>query len=77
MIVGGGVSYRPVAPLLLALDVKWINYSGTRGFEQKNWAMTASGPFVQGFGWRDIWTVSLGAQYKVTPAFAVRAGYNS
>ncbi|WP_347887898.1 outer membrane protein transport protein [Nitrosomonas europaea] len=76
MIVGGGVSYRPVAPLLLALDVKWINYSGTRGFEQKNWAMTASGPFVQGFGWRDIWTVSLGAQYKVTPAFAVRAGYN-
>ncbi|MCC6917513.1 outer membrane protein transport protein [Nitrosomonas sp.] len=76
MIIGGGLSYQPVEPLLLALDVKWINYSGTKGFEQKNWAMTASGPFVQGFGWRDIWTVSLGAQYKVTPAFAVRAGYN-
>lgn len=76
MIVGGGVSYQPTAPLLLALDVKWINYSSTKGFDQKNWASTPSGPYVQGFGWQDIWTLSLGAQYKVTPEFALRAGYN-
>ncbi|MBX3300955.1 MAG: outer membrane protein transport protein [Nitrospira sp.] len=79
LIVGGGVSYQPIEPLLLALDVKWINYSNTKGFERENWLASPAGPglaSVQGFGWENIWTVSLGAQYKVTPVFAVRAGYN-
>jgi long-chain fatty acid transport protein len=76
LIVGGGASYRPTQQWLVAADVKWINYSGTRGFEEKNFASSASGPFVQGFGWEDIWTFSVGTQYELTPRFAVRAGYN-
>lgn len=76
MTIGGGISYQPIAPLLLALDVKWINYSDTRGFERQNWAMSASGPFVQGFGWKDIWTMAVGAQYKLDSTWTLRAGYN-
>ena len=76
MIVGGGVSYKPIAPLTLAADVKWINYTDTDGFEKENFASSPSGPFVQGFGWESIWTVSLGAQYMITPKLAFRSGYN-
>lgn len=76
MIVGGGLSYKPVEDLILAADLKWINYSGTNGFEKKNFAASASGPYVQGFGWENIWTVALGAQYRITPRFTLRAGYN-
>ena len=76
MIIGSGVSYKPMTPLVLAADVKWINFSNTHGFEDKNFASTPAGPFVRGFGWEDIWTISFGAQYRVTPKFAIRSGYN-
>lgn len=76
MIIGGGLSYKPVEDLILAADVKWIDYSHTRGFEEKNFAATPTGPYVKGFGWNAIWTFSLGAQYKIDSRFTVRAGYN-
>ena len=76
LIVGGGASYLPVEDLTLALDLKWINYSGTRGFEQSNFARSPTGPYVKGFGWEDIFAVALGSQYKVTKELSLRAGYN-
>jgi long-chain fatty acid transport protein len=76
LIVGGGLSYQPVDDLTLAADIKWINYRNTRGFEKRNFAATPAGPYVRGFGWNDIWTFSLGAQYQITPRLALRAGYN-
>ncbi len=75
MIVGGGVSYRPSDTLMLAADLRWINYSDTRGFEDENYGVS-SGPFVRGFGWEDILVVALGVQYKLSPVMVVRAGYN-
>jgi long-chain fatty acid transport protein len=33
-------------------------------------------PYVKGFGWQDIFTVALGAQYKLNSRFTLRAGYN-
>lgn len=76
MIIGGGMSYRPVEPLLLALDVKWINYSGTQGLSGQGFQASPQGPFVRGFGWRDIWVVALGGQYQATSNLALRLGYN-
>ena len=76
MIVGGGLSYKPVEDLTLAADIKWINYKDTAGFQASNFAATPLGPYVRGFGWQDIWTLALGGQYKLTPRFALRAGYN-
>lgn len=76
LTVGGGVSYLPINDLTLALDLKWINYSGTAGFKESNFAPSPTGPYVQGFGWEDIFTVGFGTQYKVTKEFALRAGYN-
>lgn len=76
MIVGVGLSYKPVEELILASDVKWINYRDTEGFKDKNFTATASGPYVRGFGWDNIWTFSLGGQYQISPRFKLRAGYN-
>jgi long-chain fatty acid transport protein len=76
MIVGGGVSYKPISEWIVAADVKWINYSGTRGFQERNFAPSPTGPYVRGFGWDDIWTFSLGTQYKIDSRWTVRAGYN-
>lgn len=76
MIVGAGLSYKPVDDLTLATDVKWINYKDTEGFQAKNFAPTPTGPYVRGFGWQDIWTVALGAQYKLNQRFTLRTGYN-
>lgn len=75
MILGAGLSYRPDDTLTLAADLRWINYRDTRGFEQKNYAVDG-GPYVQGFGWEDIMVVSLGAQYRLSPAMVLRVGYN-
>lgn len=76
LILGGGVKYTPLDDLILALDLRWINYSGTEGFHAKNFAPSPTGPYVKGFGWQDIFTVALGAQYKINSRFTVRAGYN-
>jgi long-chain fatty acid transport protein len=76
LIVGAGLSYEPTDDLLLAADLKWINYKDTEGFKASNFAATPNGPYVRGFGWQDIFTFSLGAQYKLNSRFALRGGYN-
>ncbi len=76
LIVGGGISYQPTDALLLAADLKWINYRDTEGFHDRNFGTSATGPFVRGFGWENVFAVSLGAQYKLTPRIALRAGYS-
>lgn len=76
MIVGGGLGYRPISPLTLALDVKWVNYSATQGLADQGFQATPQGPYVRGFGWRDIWVVALGGQYQLTEQIALRLGYN-
>lgn len=77
LIVGAGLSYQPIDKLTLAADLKWINYSGTKGLSEKNWGNAGTtAPFVRGFGWEDIWAFSAGAQYQVTDRLKLRAGYN-
>jgi len=76
MIVGAGLSYQPVDDWTLAADLKWINYKDTQGFQASNFTSTPRGPYVQGFGWQDIWTLALGTQYKLNSRFTLRGGYN-
>lgn len=76
LVAGLGVSLTPSADWLVAADVKWIDYRDTEGFKQRNYAMGAGGPYVQGFGWNSIWVLALGTQYHLTRQVALRAGYN-
>jgi long-chain fatty acid transport protein len=57
-----GLSVEPGDAWLVELDTKWINWSGAKGYKD--------------FDWEDQWVLGLGAQFKITPAFSLRAGYN-
>lgn len=76
MILGAGVAYRPVSPLMLGLDLRWVNFTGTRGFEEQGLQATPTGPMLRGTGWDDIWVVAAGAQYSISERLALRLGYN-
>ena len=61
-VVALGVAMEPSAAWLVELDTKWINWSGAKGYED--------------FDWEDQWTIGIGAQFNLTQAFSLRAGYN-
>jgi len=60
--VGFGVAVTLFDKLLIAGDVKWVNWSNAQGYDD--------------FGWDDQWVYALGAQYEVIPKLFLRAGFN-
>jgi len=73
MIVSIGTAYTGFQRTLIALDARYLDYSNTKPFAQSGFAPTGA---VAGLGWDSIFALSLGAQYKVTDALAVRGGYS-
>jgi long-chain fatty acid transport protein len=73
-ILSLGGSYTGVQDLVLACDVRWINYKSTRGFGDPA-GIDASGA-VTGLGWRDVFYLGVGAQYQLTSALSLRGGYS-
>jgi len=67
-----GAAYTGFHRWDLAVDVRYINYADTDGFEPARFAPTGA---VTGFGWNSIWAVSVGAQYHVCRHVKLRAGY--
>lgn len=56
----------------LALDFRTVDYENTAGFANTGWTQTAS---VAGFGWKDIYILSAGLQYKGISKLPLRFGY--
>lgn len=73
MIVSGALSYTGVEDLLLALDVRYIDYANTTGFDEVGFDNQFA---VTGFGWDPVTVVALGAEYMVAEGFPVRVGYS-
>jgi long-chain fatty acid transport protein len=61
-VLAFGVSYEPASAWLVEFDTKWINWSNAKGYKD--------------FDWEDQWAYGIGAQYKITQALSLRAGYN-
>ena len=60
---GFGIAFEPLKGVLLTEgDVKWVNWSGAKGYKD--------------FDWRDQWVFAFGVQYKPVKELALRAGYN-
>ena len=72
-----GVAFSPTPAWTLALDVGRIQYSGVPavGNPSSNQAPlgASNGP---GFGWQDITIFKIGAAWKMSEAWTLRAGYN-
>lgn len=79
---GFGIAFRPVAPLLVAVDLVWIDWSGSIG----STTLRATGPgnpaapgeiaVTTPQNWRDQYVFATGFAWDVTPRFALRGGYN-
>lgn len=74
---GVGVAFQATPTLLLGLDYQRINYSDVPsvGNPSTNTALlgSAGGP---GFGWSDVNVIKLGVEWKASPQWTLRAGYN-
>jgi long-chain fatty acid transport protein len=73
MITSVGVSYCGFERLLLASDVRYIDYRNTPPFDRQGFTPQGA---VRGVGWDSVFVVTLGAQYQVTDRLSVRAGYS-
>ncbi len=80
-----GINFRPIEPLRIEADVRWINYRDVMwepdisGMQML--AMTPNGPQPVKmdnwpFHWHNQWVYSLGAEYKATKKLTLRAGIN-
>jgi long-subunit fatty acid transport protein len=66
-IISVGAAYDGIENLLLAADVRWMDYGATKLLGD---AITDGGA-----GWRSIWATSVGSNYRLTDALSVQAGY--
>ncbi|ESQ90988.1 OmpP1/FadL family transporter [Asticcacaulis benevestitus] len=77
---GVGLSYQATAPLNLAFDVRKINYSEVKSVGNPLSQLFLGAPFGSdngpGFGWRDVTTYKVGANYAISPRLTVRGGYS-
>jgi long-chain fatty acid transport protein len=71
-----GASYQVIEPLVVALDVEWINWSGTNGKDQPKFTVNTTPAPPWNMNWSDQVVVKVGAQYAATKELKIRAGYN-
>jgi long-chain fatty acid transport protein len=75
--VGAGIAYRPTDRWLLALDLTWYNWKNA--LDQVDIKTNAPGPLSDvrfDMHWKDQIVFAVGAAYKITEAWTLRAGYN-
>jgi len=73
MQLQAGVAFDVTPATMLALDLKWVNWSNPHTIGNS----TNSGPTAsRGFGWDDQIIVMLGVEHDVTDTLSLRAGYN-
>jgi len=80
--VGVGVAVRPVPPLLVAVKVAWLDWSGAL----ETSTLSASSPDNPGappalslpstMNWSDQFVFAIGVAYDLTEKAVLRAGYN-
>jgi len=73
LIVSIGGSYTGLERWVFAADVRYLDYADTNGFGDAGFA---PGGAVRGVGWRSIFAAAVGAQYRLTDALSLRAGYS-
>ena len=73
-----GLAVTPIEQVLLAVDAQWINWSDSNGVNKPAFSSdaNATGAMPWNLAWKDQWVFKVGAQFTVTPALKLRAGYN-
>lgn len=77
MILSFGAAYDGIDHVLLALDVRYVDFDSTELFGEP--AQFTGAPLLsplQGLGWESVWMIALGGQVELTDRLTVRAGYS-
>jgi len=72
MVASVGTAYTGFERLLLALDLRFFDFRDTNGFRHTGFDRNGA---VAGLGWQNVFALAMGAQYQLTDALALRAGY--
>lgn len=72
MILSVAAAYTGVDGLMLAGDIRYIDFENAEGFSDTGFDEMGA---VRGFGWSSITVVAVGAQYSVADGLPVRVGY--
>ena len=72
MILSAAAAWTGMDGLLVAADVRYIDFASTEGFNKTGFDETAA---VRGFGWESVTVAAFGVQYEVRPDLPVRLGY--
>jgi long-chain fatty acid transport protein len=68
-----GTAYKGVENLLLATDVRFLDYRDTNGFRRGGFNNQTGA--LRGLGWQNVFALGTGAQYQWTDRFSTRIGY--
>jgi Long-chain fatty acid transport protein len=71
-----GISAKPIEGLTVGVDFELILWSETNGLNKPKY--TQSQPYTQpwNMNWTNQFVLKVGAEYRIIPMLAVRAGYN-
>ena len=72
LIASIGASYTGFENWILASDVRYFNYAGTAGFGSGGFAPDGA---LMGLDWKDVYSVALGVQRRVSEKLFLRLGY--
>jgi len=72
--VGVGISYQFTPKFLVGFDAEWQDYS--HAFRKIVIEMEGLGESTCALEWKDSYLFAIGAEYKITPRFTLRAGYS-
>jgi len=77
-VISGGVAYRAIPTLVLALDVQWINWSDVMGVGLPKYTNNTQATAAKAFdmSWDDQIVYKIGAEYEAMPGLTVRAGFD-
>ena len=67
-----GLNIRPMEPLRIEFDVRWINYHNVMNNVDVSGLAIDSWPF----DWKNQWVYAVGVEYKAAKSLTLRAGFN-
>jgi long-chain fatty acid transport protein len=77
-VVSLGAAFRPTKEWTISLDLEWFGWSSfNESTLQVDNKVPAAGitDNTTPLGWKDVWTIKVGAEYRITEKFSVRGGY--
>lgn len=72
MTLSTGVAYKGIDKMLIASDIRYLDYRNTSGFKSNSFDQAGA---LRGLGWQNVFAIGTGVQYQWTEVFSTRVGY--